>query len=58
MLGIVILQTLDGAAKLNKNIHNNALQFEGLKVYMDGDNECSIAVGYNPFLTKQSLILT
>ena len=57
MLGIAIIQMLDSAGKLAKDKRTGELSFEGLKIYIDGDNEINIAVGLNPFLEAGSRII-
>lgn len=57
MLGIAIIQMLDSAGKLAKDKRTGALSFEGLKIYIDGDNEINIAVGLNPLLEAGSRII-
>ena len=57
MLGIAIVTVLDQVLAFTHNDKTGESYFEGLKVYLDGDNECAINVGYSPFITKQGLIL-
>lgn len=49
MLGIKIVEILDAVNAFNWDEEKNENFFEGLKIYLDGDNECAINVGYNPF---------
>lgn len=57
MLGIAIVTVLDQVLAFTHNDKTGESYVEGLKVYLDGDNECAINVGYSPFITKQRLIL-
>ena len=56
MLGLAIITVLGQAFTHNNRTGEN--YFEGLKVYLDGDNECAINVGYSPFILKQNRIIT
>lgn len=56
MLGITIVTALDQVSAFTKNELTGESYFEGLKVYLDGDNNGAINVGYSPFITKQGII--
>ena len=57
MLGIAIVTVLDQISAFTRNDKTGETYFEGLKLYLDGDNECAINVGYSPFITKQGIII-
>lgn len=57
MLGIAIVTVLDQTLAFSHNDKTGESYFEGLKLYLDGDNECTINVGYSPFVNMQGLII-
>ena len=57
MLGLAVITILDQITAFTHNNETGGTYFEGLKVYLDGDNECTICVGYNPFILKQNIIV-
>ena len=57
MLGIAIVTVLDQISAFTRNDKTGETYFEGLKLYLDGDNECAINVGYSPFILKQGIII-
>lgn len=57
MLGIAIVTVLDQTQAFTTNKQTGETYFEGLKLYLDGDNECAINVGYSPFIMKQGLLI-
>lgn len=57
MLGLSIVTLLDGDFLLYRDEKTGGTYFEGLKLYLDGDDGCTISVGYNPFIKKQGIIL-
>ena len=57
MLGIAIVTILDQTLAFTHNDETGETYFEGLKLYLDGDNECAINVGYSPFILKQGLLI-
>lgn len=57
MLGISIVTLLDKEMAFRKNQKTGYSYYEGLKVYLDGDDEYGISVGFNPFINKRSIIL-
>lgn len=57
MLGIAIVTALDQVLAFTHNELTGESYFEGLKVYLDGDNSAAINVGYSPFITKQGIII-
>lgn len=57
MLGIAIVTVLDQTLAFSHNDKTGESYFEGLKLYLDGDNECAINVGYSPFVNMQGLII-
>lgn len=57
MLGLAVITVLDQVTSFTHNNKTGGTYFEGLKVYLDGDNECTIGVGYNPFISKQGIIV-
>lgn len=57
MLGISIVTLLDKEMVFRKNQKTGYSYYEGLKVYLDGDDEYGVSVGFNPFINKRSIIL-
>ena len=57
LLGIAVIQILDGAGKLHRDEKTGEAHWRDLKLYIDGDNEVSIACAYNPFIDLQKRII-
>ena len=57
LLGIAVIQILDEAGKLHRNEKTGEAHWKDLKLYIDGDNEVSIACAYNPFIDLQKRII-
>ena len=57
LLGIAVIQILDGAGKLHRDPATGEAHWKDLKLYIDGDNEVSIACAYNPFIDLQKRII-
>lgn len=57
LLGIAVIQILDGAGKLRRDEKTGEACWKDLKLYIDGDNEVSIACAYNPFIDLQKRII-
>ena len=57
LLGIAVIQILDGAGKLHRDEKTGEAHWKDLKLYIDGDNEVSIACAYNPFIDLQKRII-
>ena len=57
LLGIAVIQILDGAEKLHRDEKTGEAHWKDLKLYIDGDNEVSIACAYNPFIDLQKRII-
>lgn len=57
LLGIAVIQILDGAGKLHRDEKTGEAHWKDLKLYIDGDNEVSIACAYNPFIDLQKKII-
>lgn len=57
LLGIAVIQILDGAGKLHRDEKTGEARWKDLKLYIDGDNEVSIACAYNPFIDLQKRII-
>ena len=57
LLGIAVIQILDGAGKLHRDPATGEARWKDLKLYIDGDNEVSIACAYNPFIDMQKRII-
>lgn len=57
LLGIAVIQILDGAGKLHRDEKTGEARWKDLKLYIDGDNEASIACAYNPFIDLQKRII-
>ena len=57
LLGIAAIQILDGAGKLRRDEKTGEARWKDLKLYIDGDNEVSIACAYHPFIDLQKRII-
>lgn len=57
ILGITIIQILDKLGALHRDEKTGYCYFENLKLYLDGDNEGNISVGYTPFLELEKKII-